>query len=201
MLPSSLHDSYATDYDSQVQACDCHIAEVLFGLCYEFVQSHQRLLDLGIGSGLSAALFTKAGLEVHGMDFSPAMLEICRAKGIAVTLKQQDLQRVPWQYPAVHFDHVVCCGVLHFVSDLDSIFSEVARILRVGGMFAFTTKTPLSTSNESKYQKQLTGDFEIFSHLPDYVNSLLVEYNLEKVKMQKCFVGEDIFTIWLVRKN
>jgi len=79
----TLHDSYAADYDNQVQAYDCHMAEVLFGLCYEFIQPDQRLLDVGIGSGLAALPFAKAGLEISGMDFSPAMLAICRAKGIA----------------------------------------------------------------------------------------------------------------------
>lgn len=201
MLPSRLHDSYAADYDNQVQACDCHIAEVLFGLFYEFVQPRHCLLDLGIGSGLSAAWFAKAGLEVYGMDFSPDMLEICRAKGLAVDLRQHDLQQTPWQYPAARFDHVVCCGVFHFVSDLESVFSEVARVLRVGGMFAFTTKMPSSVSGEAKYEKQLAGDFEIFSHLPGYVDALLGGNGLQKVKTQKCFVGEDIFIIWLARKD
>ena len=93
---SSLHDAYASNYDDQVHTCDCHIAEVLFGLCYEYIQPYQRLLDVGVGSGLSAALFAKAGLEIHGMDFSPAMLEVCRHKGIAVELKQYDLQQAPW---------------------------------------------------------------------------------------------------------
>ncbi len=139
---SSRHDAYAADYDNQVQACDCHIAEVLFGLCYEFVQPRQCLLDLGIGSGLSAALFAKAGLEVHGMDFSPAMLEICRAKGFLADIQQHDLAVTPWPYPTSHFDHLVACGVFHFIPELESIFAEAARVLQIGGMFAFTTKAP-----------------------------------------------------------
>lgn len=200
MRPSNLHDSYAADYDNQVQACDCHIADVLFGLCYEFVQPRQCLLDLGIGSGLSAALFAKTGLEVHGMDFSPAMLEICRAKSIAVDLKQQDLLQTPWQYSTAQFDHVACCGVLHFVSDLEVVFDEAARVLRMGGMFAFTTKAPSSASNESKYEKQLAGDFEVFSHLPEYVQSLLDGQSFKQLKSQKCFIGEEIFNLWVAQK-
>ncbi len=49
---ASQHDSYAADYDSQVQAYDCHLADVLFGLCYAFIQPGQHMLDAGIGSGL-----------------------------------------------------------------------------------------------------------------------------------------------------
>lgn len=200
-MKANLHDSYAADYDNQVQACNCHIAEALFGLCYEFVQPSQCLLDLGIGSGLSAALFAKAGLKVFGMDFSPAMLEICHTKSIAVDLKQHDLRQTPWQYPAAQFDHVICCGVLHFVSDLEAIFGEAARVLRVGGMFAFTSKEPTLASAESKYEKQLAGDFEIFSHSLWHVQSLLDGQSFRRIKTQKCFVGEDIFNVWLARKN
>jgi predicted TPR repeat methyltransferase len=100
----------------------------------------------------------------------------------------------------VQFDHVVSCGVFHFVSDLESIFSEVSRVLRADGMFAFTTKAPSSASNKSKHEKQVAGDFEIFSHLPQYVQSLLDEQSFKRIKVQKCFVGEDIFNLWVVQK-
>jgi predicted TPR repeat methyltransferase len=200
MTSVNLHDSYAADYDNQVHASDCHIADVLFGMCYEFIRPHQCLLDLGIGSGLSAALFSKAGMEIYGMDFSRAMLEICRSKRIAAELKQQDLQQIPWQYPAFQFDHIICCGVLHFVSDLESIFDEATRVLRVGGMFAFSTKMPLSVSNSLRYEKRTVGDFEIFSHAPAYVQSLLDRQSFKRIKIQKCFVGEDIFNLWVAQK-
>ena len=198
---SSLHDAYAVDYDDQIRAYDCHLADVLFSLCYEYTQPGQTLVDIGIGSGISAILFAKAGLNIYGMDFSPAMLEICQGKGIAVELKQHDLGQTPWPYSADKFDHLVCCGVLHFIPDLESIFDEVERVLISGGMFAFTTKTPSPAPNELKYEKQLAGDFEIFSHLLEYVQSLLDERSFQRMKTQKYFVGEDMFNLWVVQKN
>ena len=58
---ATLHDAYA--------AYDCYLAEALFGLCYEFVQPAQHLLDLGIGSGLSAASFRprRSARGEHGL--------------------------------------------------------------------------------------------------------------------------------------
>ena len=58
------HDSYAADYDAQVRAYDCHIADLLFGLCYEFTRPGQSLLDVGTGSELAAQPFARAGLQV-----------------------------------------------------------------------------------------------------------------------------------------
>jgi len=37
-MNAALHDAYADDYDQQVQSYGCHVADVLFGLCYEYVQ-------------------------------------------------------------------------------------------------------------------------------------------------------------------
>ena len=88
---SDLHDAYALDYDAQVDAYECYVADLLFGLAYEYIEPGQRLLDIGIGSGLSAWPFAKAGLEISGMDFSPVMLDICKSKGLAKDLTLHDL--------------------------------------------------------------------------------------------------------------
>lgn len=196
------HDAYAADYDAQVQAYDCHIAAVLFGLCYEFTHPGQRLLDAGIGSGLSAQLFAQAGLEIYGMDFSPAMLDICRAKGFAADLQQHDLLQIPWPYRSGRFDHVVCCGVLHFIAELDDIFSEAARVLATGGVFAFTTRLPsVAVIGRQPYDRQVVGEFEIFSHAPATIEALLAQHAFTRRKMQKCFVGDDLFLLWVVGRQ
>ena len=198
---AALHDAYAAHYDSQVKAYDCYITDVLFGLCYEFIESSQVLLEAGIGSGLSAQLFAKAGLEIHGMDFSPAMLDICQNKGLTAELQQHDISQVPWPYPADRFDRLICCGVLHFIADLEGIFSEAARLVRSGGVFAFTTKVvvfPLGA--QQQYDRQRSGEFEIFSHTSGHIEALLAQCAFTRLKKQRCFVGADLFDLWIVQK-
>jgi predicted TPR repeat methyltransferase len=199
---AALHDAYATDYDRQVKAYDCYMADVLFGLCFEFIRPGQVLLDAGIGSGLSAQLFGKAGLEIHGMDFSPAMLDICQRKGFAMELKQHDILQVPWPYPADRFEHVICCGVLHFVGDLENVFGEAARVVRPGGLFAFTTKVASSlVHDQQKYEIKRSGEFEIFAHTPACSEALLAQPAFTRLKTQRCFVGADLFDLWVTCKN
>lgn len=196
---AALHDAYAADYDAQVQAYDCYIADLLFGLCYEFTRPGHRLLDAGIGTGLSAQLFAQAGLEVHGMDFAPAMLEICRAKGFAAGLKLHDIQLTPWPYPAGGFDHLICGGVMHFIAELDAIFGEAARVLAAGGVFGFTTRLPTSAhAGQEPYEREVVGDFEIFSHAPAHIETLLARHAFKRRKVQRCFVGDDLFLLWVV---
>jgi|GEM_PF-5571654 len=70
-----------TGYDEEAEATGWFGPEVAFGLAYAHVHHGQSILDIGIGTGLGSALFKKAGLQVHGMDISPEMLEACRKKG------------------------------------------------------------------------------------------------------------------------
>lgn len=199
---AALHDAYAADYDQQVRAFGSFIAEALFGLCYEDLQPGQLLLDLGIGSGLSAVLFTRAGLRVYGMDFSPAMLEICRAKGIAEDLKLHDLGKFPWPYPDRSFDHLVCCGVFHFIPELEGVFSEAVRVLRGGGLFAFTTKAPANLDEPpQKYEQRTAEGLEVYAHSPAYVAAVIEHSHFEHRKVLKCFVGEDLFYVWTVQRQ
>ncbi len=200
-LGPALHDAYASDYDRQVQLAGCYLAEVLFGLCYEFILPGQLLLDAGIGTGLSAMPFAKAGLQVYGMDFSPEMLELCREKGFAAGLKRHDLQDIPWPFPTAGFDVVVCCGVFHFLASLDVIYAEVKRLLRPRGLFAFTTKAPSASSPQARsYDPQLIDGFDIFEHHVPYLESLNRQSQFEPLKQLRCFVGSDIFYAWLIRR-
>jgi predicted TPR repeat methyltransferase len=194
------HDAYAAEYDDQVRAYDAYLAEVLFGLAYEAVQPGRRLIDLGIGSGLSAALFAKAGVDIYGMDFSPAMLELCRAKGLAIDLRQQDLLETPWPYPDQFFDYAVCCGVFHFIGELGTIFAETGRLLQPGGLLAFTTKAPSRALAAARpFDRQTSDGFDVFSHAPAYLTALLDRYGFSRDKALRCFVGDDLFWTWLVR--
>ncbi len=49
----------------------------------------QVILDIEIGTGLSSALFYRAGLKVEGMDVSDTTIEACRKKRGAARLVRQ----------------------------------------------------------------------------------------------------------------
>ena len=199
---AALHDAYAADYDAQVVAYDCYLAEALFGLCYDLVQPAQSLLDLGIGSGLSAAPFARAGLRVAGMDFAPGMLDLCRAKGIAVDLRQHNLCHIPWPYDPASFDHAVCCGVFHFIGDLEPVFGAAADVLRPGGLFAFTTKWPAAALAPSEpFERRVEGGLDVFSHAPDAIAAFMAGVGFDRLRQLRCYVGQDVFAVWVARRR
>jgi predicted TPR repeat methyltransferase len=108
------------------------------------------------------------------MDFSPAMLGIFRSKIFTRSLKQHDLLVTPWPYPNSSFAVVVCCGVFHFIAGLGTIFGEAQRVLHSGGIFAFTTRVaPFQEASPGEVFQENSGDFEIYSHAPGYIEALL----------------------------
>ena len=123
------------EYAAEAEATGWFGPEILFGLAYKYVRAGQSILDIGIGTGLSSALFRQAGLHVRGMDLSPEMLAACRSQGIR-DLVQHDLLKAPYPFERGSADHAVCTGVFNFFPDLSVPFNEAGRILRDKGIFA-----------------------------------------------------------------
>jgi predicted TPR repeat methyltransferase len=177
------HDETAREFDAQSRQYEWHAPEVLFGLAFEFVSAGETLLDMGIGTGLSALPFHRAGLVVVGIDHSREMLDVCRSKSIARELREHDIRQTPLPYPDSAFDHVVACGVFNLVEKLDPLVSEAARLLKARGTFIFTFEKhrvgaddglPVRPGEVSKRFDEDSGD-EVFRHSEAYIKRLLGE--------------------------
>ena len=53
----SAHDEEAAQYGQQVREYNCYAHDVLFGMSFEYVNPHDCLLDIGIGTGLASLPF------------------------------------------------------------------------------------------------------------------------------------------------
>ncbi|HEX8180405.1 MAG TPA: class I SAM-dependent methyltransferase [Pyrinomonadaceae bacterium] len=73
--PETYGESVAEVYDDWYADYDEHIIPLLVELA-----EGRRALELGIGTGRIALPLAQAGVEVHGIDASPAMVERLRAK-------------------------------------------------------------------------------------------------------------------------
>ena len=178
-------DAMAAAYDEEAEATGWFGPEVAFGLAYTYVQPGQSILDIGIGTGLGSVLFRKAGLEVHGMDISPKMLDACRSKGFTA-LQLHDLSKPPYPYDSESMDHAVCAGVLNFFSDLSLVFEEIARILRKGGLFAFVVGDRSEReSHEVKVGPEHTKSertVTMYLHSPKQIDSWMESYGFRLVR-------------------
>ena len=142
---TGVFDAYAAYYDLLYRDKD-YAAETRYvnRLLQRYAPGARQLLELGCGTGGHAAELATHGYDVTGVDLSPAMVRLARAKCSSLSddnrpeflvgdLKKIDLGRT--------FDAVV--ALFHVMSyqtsneDLEAAFSSAARHLRPGGVLLF----------------------------------------------------------------
>lgn len=106
------------------------------------------VLDLGCAGGFMAEAIADRGATVTGIDPAKDAIAAARAHAEATgrTIRYDTGLGEALPYADASFDAVVCVDVLEHVTDLTRVVSEVARVLRPGGMFLFDTinRNPLA---------------------------------------------------------
>jgi SAM-dependent methyltransferase len=100
-----------------------------------------RVLDLGVGAGRTAPYLAGIAAEYVGIDFSRRMVEACRARFPEWRFQQGDARDLSafrdgsLDFVLFSFNGIDC--VDH--ADRLRIIREVARVLRTGGVFVFSS--------------------------------------------------------------
>ena len=95
-----------------------------------------RLLEVGGGTGNTAAVFAAAGLNVVMTDLSPDQVMLARQKGL--TASAADIRELP--FDDASFDAVWAENcLLHIANrDMPDALSEIRRVLVPDGLFVLT---------------------------------------------------------------
>jgi len=98
-------------------------------------KSGERILEVGVGTGLSLPLYP-VGCQVVGIDISDPMLERARTRltGLAhahVRLERMDARAIAFEDG--YFDKVLAPYVISVVPDPDKVMAEIVRVCRPGG--------------------------------------------------------------------
>lgn len=105
----------------------------------------RRVLEIGCGGAQCSRWLASQGASVVGLDLSSGQLAQARAlgerTGVRVPLVQADAVALPLRSSSVD---IVCSafGAVPFVSDSAALMREVARVLRPGGRWVFSTTHP-----------------------------------------------------------
>ncbi len=119
-----------------------------FGLVLENLKKSgsQRVLDIAVGAGRHSTLMASKGMEVVGFDLSETALELTRAemekRSFKPNLAKADMFGT-YPYASNTFDGVVAIQAIYhgYKEHMLRAFGEVRRVLRSGGIFAFTVST------------------------------------------------------------
>ena len=184
-------NEFALKYDDLARKQNWYGAEILLGMIFEFLKTNDKILDIGIGTGLSAIGFHTLGLNVYGLDYSNKMLEVCRQKNIAVDLKQFDLNDTPLPYASKFFDHVSANAILYFIAKLDNLFKEIARIIKDKGIWAFIIEENYDLSKPAIIKKPRGKNGLItYKHSQYYILDLMKKNGFTLLKKIE-FVAEN----------
>lgn len=89
--------------------------------------------DLGCGSGVFTELLRRRGYSAVGIDISPKLVAVGRAKYPGLELLEGDAENLP--FAAGSLDGVLLSGLVHHFPDPRRLAAEVSRVLKPGGRF------------------------------------------------------------------
>ncbi|MGB0370682.1 MAG: class I SAM-dependent methyltransferase [Opitutales bacterium] len=97
----------------------------------------KRVLDLGCGLGESAVYFASKGAIVTASDLSPQMLEFSKAlaRHYGVEIETALGAAETLELNPAHYDIIYAANVIHHLSDAQSFYNGVVRLLKPDGVF------------------------------------------------------------------
>jgi 2-polyprenyl-3-methyl-5-hydroxy-6-metoxy-1,4-benzoquinol methylase len=105
-----------------------------------------HVLDVACGTGNSAIPLARNGCIVTGVDIAPNLLvqarERAAAEGLTITFDEGDAEQLP--YADASFDAVTTMFGAMFAPRPELVASELARVLKPGGLLAMANWNPAS---------------------------------------------------------
>jgi predicted TPR repeat methyltransferase len=145
-----LFDQFSADYDTRMRGQLAYRApEILRELADLVIPEANGLvaLDLGCGTGLAGEVFADMTATIDGIDLSPAMIELARARGLYRHLEVDDIETgLSNDMPG--YDLVLAADTLVYLGDLAAVFGRVVQRLKPGGLFFFTTEASTNADYE-----------------------------------------------------
>jgi phosphatidylethanolamine/phosphatidyl-N-methylethanolamine N-methyltransferase len=103
------------------------------------IQPGERVLVCGCGTGLDLPLLPP-GIEIDGVDLSPGMLELARAKSAGLNIRLQTMDAQNLAFPDATFDLVILHLIIAIVPDPLRALQEAVRVLKPAGRIALFDK-------------------------------------------------------------
>lgn len=169
-----VYEQVAAEYDERIPGAG-HADDLFTDSEMQFLMSKvhtdTKVLDMGCGTGRFTIPLARAGARMTGLDLTEAMLDQARAKAVVeqvdIEFHQGDMASLP--FPDQSFDVVTSMlALMHIpLSDRQSVFSEVARVLKPGGRMLLCVKNGV-------FERMFSGDRFAEVDVTDVENKELV---------------------------
>ncbi|KPF70924.1 hypothetical protein IP69_08320 [Bosea sp. AAP35] len=193
----TLFDAYAERFDSHLtQALHYTAPALLKAALATFCDNADRafrfdtVLDLGCGTGLMGEAIREQAGFLAGCDVSPRMIERARAKTTAASSPLYDKLAVAGltaflsSRPDASVDLILAADVFVYLGELRPAFAQTARVLKRGGLFAFTVQ---SHDGEGV----VVGADRRFAHAEGWLRGRLKEAGLRPLLLEPASTRQD----------
>ena len=140
-ISNSLHEPYENVYDN-IKGIRKPAERLVI---YAKLAPGQRILDVACGTGfatMAAARVVGDTGRVTGIDISDKMLDVAKEKATSAGLSNVEYRlgdAEALEFDDGCFDAVICASSIFFLRDIPKALHEWRRVLKVGGMIAFTS--------------------------------------------------------------
>jgi len=153
-----IYDEWGEDYERETMRLGYSMPAIVAGLFGRYVSSREgKILDVGAGTGILGEMLYLLGFRnLTAMDFSQAMLEVCRTRGVYDELCEAILGE-KLGFPDATFDAVAVMGVYGKGHAPAHSLMELTRITRPCGHIIFSIRVD---EYEAEGFKKLQGFLE-----------------------------------------
>ena len=146
-------------------------------------------VDLGCGTGLFGAEIAGNCYRLEGYDISDSMLARAASKKLYNHLARADISKAPEQSGLFgqtrRADLVSAADVMMYLGDLEAAFTNVATLVKPGGLFAFSVeKATADTGFELRTSLR-------YAHSETHVATALARHGLETVATEETVIRTD----------
>lgn len=184
-----------------------HYTRIATELLKEVDVRGKEVLDVGCGTGILSLLALQQGAaRVVAGDLSEYMLHQCLTKAThqgyppdRLVTRQVDAESLP--YEGRSFDAVVSGMLLGLVPDQQKVIDEMTRVLRPGGMIAFSTHGPDCWWETSDASFRAVPKHYVLGYRIEYwprneahIRRMLEQAKLANIRIRKLFWQDDFET-------
>lgn len=132
---NNFHDLYTENF------ADDEVSNFLFHETVDFDLTNKKILDIGCGDGKDLMILSKKSNQIFGIDPSIEFLKKAQKNNPSGVFKEAIGENIPFDDET--FDVVVSKWAIQTSTDVPSVLSEMARVIKKDGTLVFLSKHPL----------------------------------------------------------